>query len=373
MNICILKEKREDEKRTALIPQDIMKLKKKFPNWNFYIEPSSNRIVQNKEYYNVGCKKYISQKIDLFISVKEVSIRKIKKDQNYLMFSHTIKGQKQNLSLLKKILDNDCSLIDYELFKTKEGNRIIGFGWHAGVVGCYLTLSKKLKIKNILNQKPTINDLISQIKKYQLNDLKILVTGDGQASKGAQYFLKNIGLSNKSSKNKSYFNSFYQIIPPNKFYKRMDKKYNLNDLLKGKGVYESIFDRYLGKYNILLACHFWNENFPKLFNVKDIDENFFEIIGDITCDINGSIPTTIKSTNLKSPYYKNQNLTVMAVDNLPSALPLETSKYFSNRLLKLLPKIIKSLNQDTIEEYFISKKGYLNYRYLNLLNYLIDG
>ena len=304
MNICILKEKREDEKRTALIPQDIIKLKKKFPDWIFYIEPSSNRIVQNKEYYNVGCKKYASQKIDLFISVKEVSIR---------------------------------------------------------------------KIKNILNQKPTINDLISQIKKYQLNDLKILVTGDGQASKGAQYFLKKIGLSNKSSKNKSYFNSFYQIIPPNKFYKRMDKKYNLNDLLKGKGVYESIFDRYLGKYNILLACHFWNENFPKLFNVKDIDENFFEIIGDITCDINGSIPTTIKSTNLKSPYYKNQNVTIMAVDNLPSALPLETSKYFSNRLLKLLPKIIKSLNQDTIEEYFISKKGYLNYRYLNLLNYLIDG
>ena len=67
------------------------------------------------------------------------------------------------------------------------------------------------------------------------------MTGDGQASKGAQYFLKNIGLSNKSSKNKSYFNSFYQIITPNKFYKRMDKKYNLNDLLKGKGSYRINF------------------------------------------------------------------------------------------------------------------------------------
>ena len=109
------------------------------------------------------------------------------------------------------------------------------------------------------------------------------------------------------------------------------------------------------------------------FSNKDIDEKFFEIIGDITCDINGSIPTTIKSTKLKSPYYTNQNTTIMAVDNLPSALPFETSKYFSNHLLKLLPKVLKSLNQDTIEEYFISKKGYLNYRYLHLLNYLIDS
>lgn len=373
MNICILEEKRRDERRTALIPKDISILKKKFPKWNFYIEPSLKRIVPDKEYYNVGCKKYISQKIDLFISIKEISVTKIKKNQNYLMFSHTIKGQKQNLPLLKKMLNNDCSLIDYELFKTKEGKRVIGFGWYAGIVGCYLTLSKILKIKNRINQNPPINDLILQIKKAQYHNLKILVTGDGQVSKGVQYFLNRVGIHYKNSKNKSNLNSFYQIIPPNKFYKRLDKKYNLNDLLKGKGTYESIFDRYLGKYNILLACHFWNEEFPKLFDIRDIDEKFFEIIGDITCDINGSIPTTIKSTKLKSPYYTNQNTTIMAVDNLPSALPFETSKYFSNHLLKLLPKILKSLNQDTIEEYFISKKGYLNYRYLHLLNYLIDS
>ncbi len=142
MNICILEEKRKDERRAPIVPKDIIKLKKKYPKWKFYIEPSVRRIFSDKEYYASGCKKYNSQKIDLFLSVKETSIQKVKKNQNYLMFSHTIKGQKQNLPLLKKILKNDCSLIDYELFKTKENRREIGFGWHAGIIGCYLTLSK---------------------------------------------------------------------------------------------------------------------------------------------------------------------------------------------------------------------------------------
>ena len=35
-------------------------------------------------------------------------------------------------------------------------------------------------------------------------------------------------------------------------------------------------------------------------------------------------------------------------------------------------KILTKITDDD-NEYFISKKGYLNYRYLNLLNYLIDG
>jgi hypothetical protein len=64
---------------------------------------------------------------------------------------------------------------------------------------------------------------------------------------------------------------------------------------------------------------------------------------------------------------------IMAVDNLPSGLPLESSKHFSRKLKVVLPKILKSLNEDTIEEYYVSKKGYLNFRYLNLLNFLVKS
>jgi len=61
----------------------------------------------------------------------------------------------------------------------------------------------------------------------------------------------------------------------------------------------------------------------------------------------------------------------MAVDNLPSALPQESSEHFSKVLTSLLPSILNSLNKESIEEYYISKKGYLNFRYMNLLKNLI--
>ena len=368
MKICILKEKKNNEKRTPLIPLDIKKILFKHPSWSFYIEPSNYRIIPNNEFYKVGCKKYTSQKIDLFLSIKEVSVNKIKKNNNYLMFSHTIKGQKHNLSLLKKFLNNNASLLDYELFKNNKKIRQIGFGWHAGVMGTYLTLTKLLNLKEVSKPGLHIADLIKQLKSIKIGNIKILITGDGLVSKGSQYFLERLGIKKQGKiKNRPY----YKVLFPHNFYKRTDGRFRYNDLLNGKGTYKSNFEQYLGKFNAYIACHYWDERFPKLFDLNNINKNFFQIIGDITCDINGSIPTTIKSTNLNKPYYKYKDTNIMAVDNLPSGLPYDSSKYFSQRLRLLLPKIVNSLNKDSIEEYFIVKKGYLNYRYLNLLKKLI--
>ena len=367
MNICILKESRKNEFRVPLVPKDIKELIKKNSKLKFFIEPSNQRVIKDRQYFSVGCKKYNSQKIDLFLSIKEINLSSIKKNQNYMMFSHTIKGQKHNMPLLKKILKNNCSLIDYELLRNTHGLRSIGFGWHAGIMGAYLTLSKFLKIKKNKNVIFTIKEIIRSFKNKDFGNTRILITGNGLVSKGAQFFLNRIGIKRNKKINQSYFN----VLEPKDYYQRIDRKFSDRDLILRKGSYRSNFKQYIGKYDILISCHYWDEKFPKLFTSKDIDNGFFKIIGDITCDINGSIPTTIKTTSLKSPYYKYKGVDVMAVDNLPSALPLEASTYFSNKLKKQLPKILNSINNDSVESYFISKKGFLNYRYLNLIDYLI--
>ncbi len=118
MNICILKDKKVKEFRAPLIPKDIKILKKKFPKINFFIESSSSRIISNNEYYKVGCKKYVNQKIDLFLLIEEVALNKIHSDQNYMVFFNITKNQKNNISLLRKILNKNCSIIDYQLLKT---------------------------------------------------------------------------------------------------------------------------------------------------------------------------------------------------------------------------------------------------------------
>ena len=125
MNICILKENKKNEFRVPLTPSDISFLKKRYKNYNFFIQPSIDRIIADTEYYKVGCKKYVNQKIDLFLSIKEINKRIIQKNQNFLMFSHTIKGQSYNMPMLRKLLDNNCSLIDYELLKNKKNSILI--------------------------------------------------------------------------------------------------------------------------------------------------------------------------------------------------------------------------------------------------------
>jgi alanine dehydrogenase len=369
MIICILKESKINELRTPLVPKDILLLKKSFPKLHFLIEPSKQRIINDHEYYKVGCEKFINQKVDLFLSVKAVSLSKIKLNQNYMMFSHTIKGQVNNMPLLKKILKGNCSLIDYELFKNKKGKRQLGFGWYAGIMGAYLTLSRFLRLKKKQKKNYITDNLIKNFQNVDLQDLKILITGDGLVSEGVQFFLKKIGFFSQQNQNGN--NPSFKVLSPSQYYRRVDGRFNINDLMRGKGKYESQFTKYIDDYNIYLACHYWDSRFPKLFNKSDVNREFFKIIGDITCDINGSVPTTIKSTSLASPYFRYKNMEVMAVDNLPSGLSLEASKYFSSKLKVVLPKILKSLNEDTIEEYYVSKKGYINFRYLNLLNCLI--
>ena len=106
---------------------------------------------------------------------------------------------------------------------------------------------------------------------------------------------------------------------------------------------------------MLITGHYWDPKFPKLFSLNQIKEfKNLKIIGDITCDINGSIPTTIRSTSIAKPYYSfdinsmkeidlcDKGIAVMAVDNLPSELPRESSEEFGNSIIsEVLPYLIK--------------------------------
>ena len=103
---------------------------------------------------------------------------------------------------------------------------------------------------------------------------------------------------------------------------------------------------YLFDTDMLITCHYWDPKFPKLFFPKHINQfKKLKIIGDITCDINGSVPTTIRSTSIAKPYYSintdsmkeielgNKGIAVMAVDNLPSELPKDASEEFGDSVI----------------------------------------
>ena len=263
------------------------------------------------------------------------------------------------------MIKRKITLIDYENIRETSGKgyRYLGFGRFAGIVGCYNTLNLYLKLQKEqslprafeINSYEKIKKLIS---KQNFNKLKILQTGRGNVAKGAMEVLKHANIKQISINdylNKKYNEAVFCNISTREYVERNDgKDYSSQDFISNPHEYKSKIKNYLFDTDMLITGHYWEPKFPKLFYPNQINEfKNLKIIGDITCDINGSIPTTIRSTSIAKPYYSidinsmkemdlsNKGIAVMAVDNLPSELPNESSEEFGDSIMsEVLPYLI---------------------------------
>ena len=376
--ISIIKEARADEKRTPFTPNQIQTLISKFSDLKILVQPSKNRCFKDEDYYKVGAKieEDISQS-DIIFGIKEVEISKLIENKTYLFFSHTSKIRNDNAQstentaiiykkkLLREILKKKITLIDYENIRDKSKNayRYLGFGRFAGIVGCYNTLNLYLKLHKRqllprafeINSYKKIKELIS---KQNFDKLKILQTGTGNVAKGSMEVLKHANIKQISLNdyiNKKYDEAVFCNISLREHVERNDAKdSSYKDFMLNPHEYKSTATNCLCRTDMLITGHYWEPKFPKLFSLNQINEfKNLKIIGDITCDINGSIPTTVRSTSIARPYYSydiysmkeidlcNKGIAVMAVDNLPSELPREASEEFGNSIIsEVLPYLI---------------------------------
>ena len=396
-NIGIVRESRNDENRTPLVPEHIKKYKESNPNINFIIQPSNNRCFSDEEYELCGAK--INENLNecsIIFGVKEIDPNILINNRTYLFFSHTFKINKQQKNiekhkkdLLLSILNKKITLIDYENIRGKNGTRCLGFGRFAGIVGCYNTLNLLLKVlgKQSLASAYKINDyerLVLNLKNLYFPKTKILVTGDGRVAKGV---IELLNLTNIKAVSKKDFleKKFDQPIFCNLETKdyvtnNSSTNFNLEHFINNPQDYSSSALQYLKETDILISAHYWDPSSPKIFENEDLKvlQNL-KIVGDITCDINGSVPTTIRSTTIEEPNYwierytlkeideNNDGIAVMAVDNLPSELPRDSSTEFSEGIIKeVLPFLLKEddgriLNGTiTTDGSFLEKYNYLN-------------
>ena len=212
-NIGIIRESRNDENRTPLVPEHIKKYKESNPNINFIIQPSNSRCFSDEEYELCGAK--INENLNecsIIFGVKEIDPNILINNRTYLFFSHTFKINKQQKNiekhkkdLLLSILNKKITLIDYENIRGKNGTRCLGFGRFAGIVGCYNTLNLFLKVigKQSLASAYKINDyerLVLNLKNLYFPKAKVLVTGDGRVSKGVIELLNQTNIKEVSKK-----------------------------------------------------------------------------------------------------------------------------------------------------------------------------
>jgi alanine dehydrogenase len=420
------------EKRSPLTPTHIKKLIGK-KNLKVIIESSKNRIFPDIEYKSAGA--VITNRLEncnVIFGVKEIPTRQLAPKQTYCFFSHTIKGQPHNMPMLKRLLDLRDTLIDYEKVTDSNGKRLFFFGRFAGYAGMinslwalglklnsekidnpFKTIRQALKYKSLNEAKDHFKEIGKKIQSdglpHTLVPFVCGFTGYGHVSKGAQEIFNLLPFKEITPKNLLHFiekrnysnKKLYKVV-----FKESDMftpksktiPFDLTDYYENPYKYVNNFEQYISVLTVLINGIYWEPKYPRLITRVYLNESYrmnpqqkLKVIGDITCDIEGSIECNLKTTNSQNPIYVYEPLSgniidgavgngpvILAVDKLPSELPYESSESFGDALLPFVPAMAKTDYNKSYEDLklpheikkaVISHNGFLTpeYKYLEKL------
>ncbi|MCX6261668.1 MAG: NAD(P)-dependent oxidoreductase [Bacteroidia bacterium] len=399
LRVGILRETRNPpDRRVPLTPPQIIALEELYPNVEFFVQPSDYRCYSNEEYeyLDIPLKEDLHD-CDILMGVKEVDKRTFIPGKTYLFFAHVAKNQPHNHEMFREMADKIISLIDFEYLTTDHGQRVVAFGRHAGIVGAYNGLRARGIKTNIFKLKPAyqcrdLDEMWAGLRLIELKPgLKILVTGEGRVAHGA---METLSIGNiVQVKPDDFLNRdfdvpvFCQIGPDHYTRHKGGLKFNFNHFTRFPQEYESTFLPYTRVTDILITGHYWDPRSPIFFTKEDMKKPDFKIsvIADISCDINGPIPSTLRPTTISDPFYgynphleieepaftRPTNVTVMSIDNLPGELPRDASLDFGKQLMSnVLHDLLSGIESPMIEKATILKDGKLTPGYNYLSDYL---
>lgn len=395
VKLGILREgKVPPDHRVALLPTQCLQLMQQYPGLSIVVQPSDIRCVSNKEYTQAGIPLVEDlSDCDILFGIKEVPYHQLIPEKTYFFFSHTIKKQPYNQILLQTALERKIRLVDYECLRDKEGNRIVAFGRFAGIVGTYNGILLYGRKNNLFQLKRAyecfdIAEMKEELKKAKLGNIKLVLTGSGRVAYGAVSILdylqiKKVSVEDFLTKEFSY-PIYVQLGSKDYHIKKDGGAWNREEFFQHPDRFTSTFQKFLEKCDVLVAGAYWNPDAPVLFDNEDIKkENFHvQVIADITCDIGGSIPSTIKPTTILEPAYdynpytksieplfSGKNVTVMAIDNLPGEVPRDASYDFGIQLMNnVFPYLFAEDKDKVIERATIVNNGKL----MSEFDYLSD-
>ena len=385
-------DKYEAERRAPLAPKHVAKLVRD-ENLKIVIEKSPKRVFSHEEYLDAGAT--ISENLSdcrVIMGVKEIPSEAFEPGKTYIFFSHVIKGQPYNMPMLKKMMELKCNLIDYEKIEDELGRRLIFFGRYAGLAGMINTLwslGQRLKAQGIdtpfmhLKQAVNYNSLAeakSAISKAgfeiarhglpeALQPLTIGFTGYGNVSNGAQEICHLLPVKEVSPEELLQLETT-EGLPGNVIYKTvfMEKdlvvpndagaSFDLQHYYKNPDLYQSNFDRFIPKLSVLVNGMYWDTRYPRLITKEHLKEMYsagepkLKVIGDITCDVDGSIESTVKAAPVEDPVFvyhpdsdtitsgfDGNGIQMMTVDILPTELPRESTIAFGDALMPYMEGI----------------------------------
>jgi len=382
------------DNRVAFTPAQCKWIHKNSADVRVIVQSSPDRCYTDREYISAGItvKEDLSD-CDILFGIKEVEKETLIPGKTYLFFSHTKKKQPYNQQLFKAILDKKISLIDYECLEHHDGQRILGFGFFAGIVGAHngmMAFGKRsgaFNLERVYKQK-SFRELIHTYFGIKLPPLKVVITGSGRVAHGILEIMNlmeviEVEPSEYLSRNFPY--PVFTQLKGSDLYASLDgSTYDREKFHTDPATFRCLFEPYSKVSDILMNGIYWDNNVPRLFEKEDITRSDFKIttIADITNDKNGSVPVNKGDSTIEDPVYGVSRTTfektapyidgsidVMSVGNLPNELPRDASRYFGEQLIKHVLADLVGEGSEIIERATMVKKGRITQKYSYLEDY----
>ena len=383
------------ERRAPLVPEDLKEIIQR-TGLTAYLQKSEKRFFPENDYVSAGARVCDDMTPgEVILGIKEIPEEKLLDHKTYAFFSHTIKGQKENMPMLKKILQGGSTLIDYERVVDSQGRRQIFFGnyaghagtlnilhlmgayWeHHGIASPFAHAKRAMQYGSVKQAQRHMVEIGRNIEKHGLSDkispLVIGIMGYGNVAKGAQEILDCLpvnfidpdnlpefiesGTANSNQVHISVFKEEHLVRH------RKNSPFDLQDYYKKPENYQAALEKYLPYLSILINAIYWDSRYPRLVTWESLKRLYESSdapklcgIADITCDVGGSIECNVKTTNSGMPAYlcnpmdrsitdghKGEGIVLLAIDNLPAELPNDASRFFSNQLKAFIGNLINA-------------------------------
>ncbi len=390
--------RREDksawERRTPLVPEDVKHLVRR-EGVRLVVQPSPQRIFPDRDFQDAGA--VLSDDLsdcDVILGIKEIPLHAIHPSKTYMFFSHTIKGQPSNMPMLRSLLERGCSLLDHELVTDDLGRRLIAFGRHAGMAGTIdglWILGRRLRSEGIatpfesLRQSVDYADLddaraaLRQVGETirteglpkAIRPLAIGVTGRGNVGAGVREMLQLLPAVEVRAadlpraaelahpEGRDIVVTFWRTED---LVERIDSEmpFSREEYRVHPDKYRARFACSLPHLTLLLHGIQWSVGSPRFVTRADLRSLWargtprLRVITDITCDVNGSLECTVRTTDPGDPAYVYDPATgsvsagiagsgpvVVPVDIFPAEFPRDASRHFSSALGPLVAPLAR--------------------------------